>query len=121
MEIRKVNLLEAFTQITEYWDPHVVGELNGQQVKLAKIHGEFVPHKHDNEDELFLVLKGTLVITFEKKTITLNPGEFCVVPKGVVHQPIAKDEVEVLLFEPASTLNTGDQQNQFTKKKLKKL
>lgn len=121
MKIRKVNLSEAFAQIHEHWDPHVVGDLNAQQVKLAKLKGEFVAHKHDAEDELFLVLKGSLKIVLEDETIILNPGEFCVVPRGVVHQPIAEEEVEVLLFEPASTLNTGDQQNQFTKKNLKQL
>ena len=121
MAIRKVNLSEAFGQINDYWDPHIVGELNGQQVKLAKLKGEFVPHKHDAEDELFLVLKGTLKIVLEDETLTLQPGEFCIIPKGKVHQPIAEDEVEVLLFEPASTLNTGDQQNELTKENLKKL
>lgn len=121
MEIRKVNLGEAFAKINEYWDPHVVGDLNAQQVKLAKIKGEFVAHKHDEEDELFLVLKGILHIEFEDKTITLSPGELCVVPKGVMHKPFAEEEVEVLLFEPATTLNTGDTENELTKRQLKKL
>lgn len=121
MEIRKVNLTESFSKITEYWDPHIVGDLNKQQVKLAKIKGEFVAHKHEEEDELFLVLKGTLNIEFEDKTLTLNPGEFCIVPKGVIHKPYADNEVEVLLFEPGSTLNTGDTENELTKKNLKKL
>ena len=121
METRKVNLSESFNKITEYWDPHIVGELNAQQVKLAKLNGDFVAHKHDDEDELFLVLKGTLKLELAAETIILNPGEFCIIPRGTVHKPIAEDEVEVLLFEPASTLNTGDQQNQFTKKNLKQL
>lgn len=121
MEIRKVNLSEAFANITEYWDPHIAGDLNGQQVKLAKLKGEFVAHQHDEEDELFLVTRGVLKIEFADQTITLNPGEFCIVPKGVVHKPIANKEVEVLLFEPASTLNTGNTENNLTRKNLKRL
>lgn len=121
MEIHKINLAKAFSAITEHWDPHIAGELNGQQVKLAKLKGEFVAHHHDHEDELFLVMKGSLRIVFEDHEVTLNPGEFCIVPKGVVHQPIADEEVEVLLFEPATTLNTGETINEFTRKELKKL
>lgn len=121
MNIRKVNLAEAFGKISEHWDPHIAGELNGQQVKLAKLKGEFIAHKHDDEDELFLVINGVLAIEFEDNTITLQPGEFCIVPKGVMHKPIAQEEVEVILFEPATTLNTGDRENEMTKKRLKKL
>ena len=121
MEIRRINLSEAFAKIADYWDPHIAGELNGQQVKLAKLKGEFVAHQHDNEDELFLVLRGILKIEFADETITLNPGEFCIVPKGVRHKPVAEEEVEVLLFEPASTLNTGNTENALTRKKLKRL
>jgi mannose-6-phosphate isomerase-like protein (cupin superfamily) len=121
MEIRKVNLSAAFGQINEHWDPHIVGDLNGQQVKLAKLKGEFVAHQHDDEDELFLVIKGVLKLEFADQTITINPGEFCIVPKRVLHKPIAEEEVEVLLFEPASTLHTGDIEHELTKKVLKRL
>ena len=121
MSLGKVNLAEAFAKINEYWDPHIAGELNGQQVKLAKLKGEFIPHTHENEDELFLVVKGRLNIAFATKTITLEPGEFCIIPRGVEHKPIAEEEVEVLLFEPASTLNTGNTENEFTRKTLKRL
>ena len=121
MAVRKVNLSEAFARINAHWDPHIVGDLNGQHVKLAKLKGEFVAHKHDHEDELFLVVKGQLKIELANQIITLNPGEFTIVPKGVVHKPIAEHEVEVLLFEPASTINTGDTPGNLTKTELKRL
>ena len=121
MEIRKVNLSDKFSKIIEHWDPHIVGDLNGQQVKLAKLKGEIVAHKHDNEDELFLVLKGDLKIELGDQVISLKPGEFTIIPKGVIHKPIAEEEVEVLLFEPASTLHTGDSYSPLTKTVLKRL
>ena len=121
MDIGKVNLVEALSKITEHWDPHILGELNGQHIKLAKLKGEFVWHHHENEDELFLVIKGTLKIDLEDKSIELQPGEFVIIPKGVKHKPIANEEVEVLLFEPKSTLNTGNVENHLTKKDLKHL
>ena len=121
MSIRKVNLAEAFARISEHWDPHIAGELNGQQVKLAKLKGEFVAHQHTDEDELFLVISGVLRIEFADRVLTLKPGEFCIVPRGVVHKPIADEEVEVLLFEPAATRNTGDTTNELTRKNLKRL
>ena len=121
MDINKVNLKKAFSRINEYWDPHIAGDLNGQQVKLAKLKGEFVAHKHDNEDELFLVINGVLKIEFADETKVLHPGEFCIIPRGTIHKPVADEEVEVLLFEPASTLNTGDAVNKLTKKELKRL
>ena len=92
----------------DLWSPTKVGQLNGQQVLLAKLKGEFVFHKHDNEDELFLVIKGTLDIELRDKTVTLNQGEFYIVPKGVEHKPIAKEEVHVVLFEPLNIKHTGD-------------
>jgi len=121
MDIKKVNIGEALAKVTEHWDPHILGELNAQQVKIAKLKGDFVWHHHENEDELFLVIKGHLKIALEDKTISLLPGEFVVIPKGVNHKPIANEEVEVLLFEPKSTLNTGNINNELTKKDLKQL
>ncbi len=110
----KISLDEKFSQIQEYWSPKIVGELNGQHVKLAKFKGEFVWHKHDHEDELFMVHKGEFTIEFRDRSVHLTPGEFCIVSHGVEHRPVAKDEVEVLLFEPIGTLNTGDIKNERT-------
>ncbi len=117
-EINKITLSEKFSLFSEYWSPKIVGELNGQNVKLAKFKGEFVWHKHDYEDEMFLVVDGILKIEFRDKTVTLNKNEFLIVPKGVEHKPIAENEVLVMLFEPASTLNTGDTENELTKHQL---
>lgn len=103
-----VNIQEKFKLFLEHWSPKKVGELNGQQVLLAKLKGEFVFHKHDMEDELFMVIKGSLTIEMRDKTVRVNEGEFYIVPKGVEHKPIAKEEVHVLLFEPLSTKHTGD-------------
>lgn len=113
-EIKTINVLEKLSLFSEYWSPKIVGELNGQQVKLAKLKGEFVWHKHNNEDELFFVINGILTIEFRDKTVDINPGEFIIVPRGVEHKPVAKEEVSVMLFEPASTLNTGDSFNELT-------
>lgn len=113
-EIKTINVLEKLSLFSEHWSPKIVGELNGQQVKLAKLNGEFVWHKHDNEDELFFVINGILTIEFRDKTVEINPGEFIIVPRGVEHKPVAKEEVSVMLFEPASTLNTGDSFNELT-------
>jgi mannose-6-phosphate isomerase-like protein (cupin superfamily) len=104
----KVNLQEKFALINEHWRPKVVGELNGQEVKLVKFQGEFPWHKHENEDEMFMAMKGSFRIEFRDKTVELSEGEFVIVPKGVEHRPIAETEVEVLLFEPAQLLNTGN-------------
>jgi mannose-6-phosphate isomerase-like protein (cupin superfamily) len=109
-----VNLAEKFAGIPDYWNPRVAGELNGQQVKLAKVKGSFVWHHHQNEDELFLVLKGVLTLELRDGSVTLNPGEFFIVPRGVEHRPIAEEEVHLLMFEPASTLNTGNVRNERT-------
>lgn len=116
--MEKVNLLEKFGLFKEHWSPKVVGELNGQQVKLVKLQGEFVWHHHDAEDELFLVVKGSFDMEFRDKTIQLNEGEFLIVPKGVEHKPVAQAEVWVLLFEPATTLNTGNVVEERTKVQL---
>ena len=114
MHQNPVNLAKAFSQIHDHWDPHVVGELNGQHVKLAKVRGEFVWHHHENEDELFLVLEGVLKLELRDRTVTLAPGEFFIVPRGVEHRPVAEEEVHLLMFEPASTLNTGNLRNERT-------
>lgn len=104
----KVNIREKLALIDEHWSPRVVAELNGQQVKLAKFQGEFVWHKHDEGDELFLVVEGRMAIELRCGRVELGPGELFVVPRGVEHRPVADGEVHVMLFEPAGTLNTGD-------------
>jgi len=110
----KVNLGEKLEQIEEFWSPRIVGELNGQHVKLAKLQGEFIWHHHESEDELFLVLHGHLSIQLRDRVIELDEGDFFIVPRGVEHKPIASREAHVLLLEPASTLNTGNVRNQRT-------
>jgi len=119
--MEKINVFEKLALFTDHWNPRIIGELNNQHVKIAKLKGEFVWHKHDNEDELFYVLKGSLRIEFRDKTITLNENESLIVPKGVEHKPIALEEVSVMLFEPATTINTGDVRSAFTKENLEKL
>ncbi len=104
----KINLDDKLGRFSDHWNPRVIAALNGQHVKLAKLHGEFTWHKHDDEDELFLVLHGQLRMELRDHTVELGPGELIVVPRGVEHRPVAPDEVSVLLFEPASTVNTGD-------------
>ena len=105
--VEKINLGAKFGLFEEFWSPRVVGELNGQYVKLAKLKGEFVWHSHDTEDELFLVIRGSLVIKLRDGDLDLGEGELCIVPRGVEHCPVAPEEVHVLLFEPKSTLHTG--------------
>ncbi|HMH23838.1 MAG TPA: cupin domain-containing protein [Puia sp.] len=121
MTIEKVNIKEKLSQFSDYWNPRIVGELNGQHVKLVKFSGEFVWHQHEHEDEMFLVIGGQFKMELREKTIDLGPGDFVVIPKGTDHRPIAANEVHVMLFEPASTLNTGDQKNELTREKLEKL
>jgi mannose-6-phosphate isomerase-like protein (cupin superfamily) len=113
-----VNLNEKFELITEYWSPKIAGELNGQHVLLAKAKGDFVWHKHDNEDEMFLIHKGELLIQFRDREMLLGPGDFLVIPKGVEHKPFANEEVHFVLFEPKETLNTGNVINAKTKSEL---
>lgn len=103
-----INIQEKFQLFSDHWSPKKVGELNGQQILLAKLKGEFLFHTHEHEDELFMIIKGTLDIVLREKTVTLNEGEFYIVPKGVAHKPIAKEEVHVVLFEPLSTKHTGE-------------
>jgi len=116
-----VNIEEKLARISDYWRPHIAAELNGQQVKLVKFLGPFVWHHHDNEDELFLVVKGRLRMEFRDSTVAVGEGEFIVVPRGVEHRPLAEEEVHVVLFEPASTLNTGNVQNELTLRELERV
>lgn len=119
--MNKVNISEKFSQFSDYYNPRIIGELNGQHVKAVKLKGEFVWHHHDLEDELFLVMQGKLRMEFRDKTVEINPGEFIIVPRGVEHKPVAEDEVHILLFEPDSTLNTGNINNERTRTELEKL
>lgn len=119
--MEKVNLAEKFGLFEKYWSPKIVGELNGQHVKLAKLKGEFIWHHHEAEDELFLVVKGQLVLELREQDVVLEEGEFFIVPRGVEHKPVAEEEVHVLLFEPKSTLNTGNVRNERTVEDLKTL
>lgn len=121
IEMQKINLKDKLNLFNEYWSPKIVGDLNDSYVKLAKLRGEFVWHKHDNEDELFYIIKGTLLIKFRDQDITLNEGEFLIVPKGVEHLPVANEEVHVMLIEPKTTLNTGDTTSDLTKTELDQL
>ena len=113
--MQKVIIEDKFNLFSEYWSPKIVGELNGQHIKLAKLKGEFVWHKHDEEDEMFLVMDGVLKMELRDKTIIINKNEFLIVPKGTEHRPVADSEVLVMLFEPATTLNTGNTENEMTK------
>ncbi len=119
--MEKVNIAEKLSRFSDHWNPRIIGELNGQQVKAAKLKGEFFFHQHEQEDEMFLIVKGTLKMEFRDRTEILKPGEFIIVPRGVEHKPVADEEVELLLFEPASTLNTGNIENERTKKQLEKI
>ena len=118
----KVNIAQKMSLFNDYFNPRVVGELNGQQVKLVKFQGEFVWHKHDNEDELFYVLDGVLKMELRDKTIEIHKDEFLIVSRGVEHKPVAENEVSIMLFEPATTLNTGDAEvNELTRTELQKI
>lgn len=119
--MEKINLDQKLSLFSDHWNPRIVGELNGQHVKLVKLKGEFVWHHHDHEDELFYVVKGKLRMEFRDKIVEIEPGEMIVVPKGVEHKPVAVEEVHVMLFEPATTLNTGNVENERTRKELEKL
>jgi len=118
VKIEKVNIGEKLKKISDYWNPRIVGELNGQHVKLTKVNGDFVWHKHDDEDEMFLIISGHFVMELRDGSINVKPGEFIIIPKGVEHKPVAQGEVHLMLFEPASTVNTGNIKNEFTKEKL---
>lgn len=112
--MESVNLAEKFASIDKFWDPRIAGEINDSHLKLAKLQGEFVWHKHEMEDELFLVVKGTLLLRLRDRDIRLHEGEFTIIPRGVEHLPIAEEEVHVLLLEPKTTVNTGDIRNERT-------
>jgi mannose-6-phosphate isomerase-like protein (cupin superfamily) len=112
--MEKVNLAQKFALFNEQWKPKIVGELNGQHVKLGKIKGEFVWHQHEKEDELFLVVKGRMRLEFRDKVVEMREGEFIIVPKGIDHRPVADEECHIMMFEPASTLNTGNVEDDFT-------
>jgi len=117
----KINVAEKFSLFSEHWSPKIAGELNGQMVKLVKFKGPFVWHHHENEDELFYVVKGSFDMHLRDKVVTSKEGEFIIIPRGVEHKPVAKEEVEIMLFEPASTLNTGNIENELTRKNLLRL
>jgi mannose-6-phosphate isomerase-like protein (cupin superfamily) len=119
--MEKINIAQKMSLFNDYFNPRVVGELNGQQVKLVKFQGEFVWHKHDNEDELFYVVKGKFQILFRDKTVEIKENEFLIVPRGVEHKPVAEEEVSIMLFEPATTLNTGDVESDLTRHDLEKI
>ena len=126
--MEKINIADKLSQFSDYFNPRIVGELNGQQVKLVKFKGEFVWHHHEHEDELFYVIRGSFDMHLRsdnnpvsEEVITIFPGEFIIIPRGKEHKPVAKEEVEIMLFEPASTLNTGNQINEMTKKELKRI
>ena len=112
--VDKINLTDKLSQFDEHWSPRIVAELNGQHVKLAKVKGAFVWHHHQDEDELFYVLKGRLTIEFRDGSVELGPGECLVVPRGVEHRPVAEEEAHILMFEPAGTLNTGNVRSERT-------
>ena len=119
--LKKINIEQKLSLFNDHWNPRIIGELNKQHVKLAKIKGEFIWHKHDKEDEMFLVLKGILKIEFRDRIETIHENEIIIVPKGVEHRPIAEEEVSIMLFEPATTINTGDLDNERTRKNLESL
>ena len=119
--MKKINISQKLAQFNDHWNPRIIGELNKQHVKIAKLKGEFVWHKHDEEDEMFLVLKGTLKIAFRDRTETIQENEIIIVPKGVEHKPIAEEEVSIMLFEPATTINTGAIENERTRKNLESI
>ena len=112
--MKSINIENKLSLFHDKWSPKIIAELNGQQVKLAKLHGEFIWHSHEHEDELFYILNGTLIMEFRDKTITLNKGDMLVIPAGVEHKPIATDEVHVMLFEPTDTKHTGEIQHELT-------
>ncbi len=116
-----ISIDDQLRTLTNYWDPLIIGELNDQLVKIAKVKGEFVMHHHENEDEMFMVLDGVLSIEFENYTKEIEQGEIIIIPRGVPHKPVAQEEVHILLFEPNSTLNTGNIENELTRKELKRV
>jgi mannose-6-phosphate isomerase-like protein (cupin superfamily) len=121
LSVDKVNIKEKFALFAEHWKPKIAGELNGQHVKLVRFMGEFVWHHHDEEDELFLVVQGRFRMEFRDRSVLVEEGEFIIVPRGVEHRPVADEEAHVLLFEPASTLNTGNVRGEMTVPELDRI
>lgn len=119
--MEKINLSEKFSLFNDYCNPRIIGELNGQHVKAVKLKGEFVWHSHEQEDEMFLVIKGCFNMELRDRTVTIHEGEFFIVPRMVEHRPVAREEVHILLFEPAGTVNTGAVQNELTRTTLEKI
>jgi mannose-6-phosphate isomerase-like protein (cupin superfamily) len=119
--IEKINLSQKFTLFDDYWSPKIAGELNDSHVKLVKVKGEFVWHHHQNEDELFLVIRGRLLIRLRDQDLWLEQGEFVIIPRGVEHQPVAPEEAHLLLLEPKTTLNTGNVQDEKTVSDLQRI
>ncbi len=119
--MHKINIPEKLSLFHDHWNPRIIGELNGQHVKLAKFQGEFVWHKHDEEDELFYVLEGEFTMEFRDRSVLLTKGDVLIVPRGVEHRPVAEREVSVMLFEPATTLNTGDAESELTRETLERI
>ncbi len=119
--MEKININEKLSTFSEYWSPKIVGDINESYVKLAKLKGEFLWHMHENEDEMFMVIKGRLLIKLRSEDIILNEGEFFIIPKGIEHMPIAENEVHVMLLEPKTTLNTGNVKNERTVEILEKI
>ncbi len=117
----KVNLPEKFERVKDYWSPKILGEVNESYVKAVKFKGEFVWHHHENEDEMFLVVKGTIRMRFRDRDVLVRAGEFIIVPRGVEHMPVAEEEVHVVLFEPKTTLNTGNVRNERTLLELERI
>jgi mannose-6-phosphate isomerase-like protein (cupin superfamily) len=116
--MEKISIQEKLSLFQDHWNPRIIGELNGQQVKLAKFRGEFIWHSHDEEDELFYVLEGSFTMEFRDHTVNLSKGDMLIVPRGTEHRPVAAEEVSIMLFEPATTLNTGDAGGERTREKL---
>ena len=119
--MEKINLAEKLAQVSEYWSPKIVGQVNDSLVKVVKFQGEFLWHHHENEDEMFLVVKGTMRMRFRERDVMVREGEFIIVPRGIEHMPVAEEEVHVVLFEPKSTLNTGNVRNERTLPELERI
>jgi mannose-6-phosphate isomerase-like protein (cupin superfamily) len=120
-KVEKINLASKFDQFNDYWNPRIIGELNNQQVRIVKFRGEFSWHKHEHEDELFLVIDGEFTMHLEDEKILLKAGEFLIIPRGTMHMPVAEHEVKVMLFEPSTLVNTGNKNNPFTRNTLEKI
>lgn len=119
MKIKKVSISKKMSLFEDLWNPRIVGELNGQHIKIVKAQGIFEWHKHEHEDEMFLVIQGNFNMELRDETISINQGEFIIIPKGVEHRPVAKEEVQIMLFEPTNTVNTGEnQESELTKRKI---